>query len=149
MVVDRHAEVNFIFLVLGELESMSIGILVAHENKLACRRVGCYRQDVVLVIVPTCIDLVDGGVIAPTVAIIGHLYCSMGGLLELVTKTISCTLVCYPSRHPSLYSIHLELDGSFLVADTRLDEGQQGILIVWQVRHLHVFVVCHFEVGME
>jgi hypothetical protein len=149
VVVDRHTKVNFILLILGEFESMGVGILVAHENEITCRRVGCYRQHIVLVVVPTCIDLVDGRFIAPTIAIIRHLYCSMGGLLELITKTISCTLVSYPSRHPSLYSIHLELDGSFFVADTGLNEGQQGILVVWQVRHHHIFAVCHFEIGME
>ena len=87
-VVQRHAEVYFLFFLLLELQGVDVGVLVLLEHQLAGGRVHCYCQDVGLVVVPGCVDLVGGGIAAPAVAVVGHLHCSVVVLLEFIAHVL-------------------------------------------------------------
>lgn len=112
VVIDRHAEVQFILLLSLEAQRVSgLGLPVSRVYQLPFGRIHGERYGIALVVIPGGVLFIDGRVFGPAVAIIGHLEGAMrrGGLkLELILLDLLAD--GNPNSHPALYALHLELN---------------------------------------
>lgn len=147
VVVHWCAEVQLVLLLRFELQSIWITCLpVLHVNQLSLCRTHCQRNCISFVVVPRSVLLVHGWVFRPTVAVIRYLVGAVSrSRLELEHVGLSLFSNGDSNCYPAFDAFHLELYRLLLTPYTRLDQGQQSVLVVGDILHLEFFWICDLE----